>query len=222
MQMNQENKNKSYYLNFTTQMFLGAKELLKSMPTFYNRIYFSTKFASALWSGDKEEIFPNVTILTEEANIASLRQIIKNNFLYIGEWDSLRFTDGQDFGFSFIAGNIKYILLPFSETAEGYTIKSYDVDTGDCYTTNMVVDKKFFLDVSMKENGEFVRTCDFNLEYINSENTKKEKAAKKAQPQLVSIDTNRGYALTNMYLILLIVLISIFFVYVAYFALKIA
>lgn len=220
--MNQDNKNKSYYLNFTTEMFLGAKELLKSMPTFYNRIYFSSKYASALWSGDKEETFANVTILTEEANISSLRQIIKNNFLYIGDWDSLRFTDGKDFGFSFIAGNIKYILMPFSETAEGYTIKSYDVDTGDCYTTDMVVDKKYFLDVSMKENGEFVRTCDFNLEYITASNSKKERAAKKAQPQLVSYDANRGYALTNMYLILLILLLSIFFVYVAFFALKIA
>lgn len=213
--------NKSYYLNFDTQMFLGAKELLKSMPTFYNKIYFSSKYANALWSGDKEEYFSNVTILTESANIETLRQIIKNNFLYINEWDSKRYTDKGDYGFSFIGGNIKYILMPFIETQDGYIIRSYDVDTGDCYETTVNVDKKYFLDVSMKENGEFVRTCDFNLEYINDLNTKKERAPKKAGPELVmynatSASGNHGSVAINMIVIMLITVLGIAAVYATY------
>lgn len=219
MNMNHGNNKYSYFVNFNTEMFLGAKELLKSMPTFYNRVYFSTKYANALWSGDKEEYFSNVTLLTEEENIAQLRQIIKNNFLYIGDWDSLKFTDRKDFGFSFIAGNIKYILMPFKETETGYNIKSYDADTGDCYDTNISVDKKFFLDVTMKDNGEFIRTCDFNLEYITDANTKKERAPKKA-PEMITY-SSRGYALTNIYLLAVIALISVAIVWIAYIALRI-
>lgn len=217
--MEASNKN-SYYATFTTQMFLGAKELLKSMPTFYNRIYFSTKYANALWTGDKEETFSNVTILTENANIESLRQIIKNNFLYIGEWDSLKFTDNEDYGFSFIGGNIKYILMPFTETPNGYLVRSYDVDTGNCFETDYICDKQYFLDVSMKENGDFVRVCDFNLEYITNQNSKVKMAPKKAQPQLVTINSNKGYALANTILILMISLLSVATVLVSYFVIS--
>lgn len=207
--------NKAYYVNFDTQMLLGAKELLKSMPTFYNKIYFSTKYASALWSGDKNENFTNVTILTENENIETLRQIIKNNFLYIGDWDSRKFTDKADYGFSFIGGNIKYILMPFIETQTGYVIRSYDVDKGDCYETTVDVDKKYFLDVSMKENGEIVRICDFNLEYINEGNTKIERAPKKAGPELVMYDS-RGHIAINTIVIMLVTLLSITAVYATY------
>lgn len=215
--LNQGVKKYSYYVSFTTQMFLGAKELLKSMPTFYNQIYFSTKYASALWSGDKEETFQNVTILAPYENVATLRQIIKNNFLYIGDWDSQKFTDKADYGFSFIGGNIKYILLPFTETESGYLVRSYDVDTGNCYETNYDCDKQYFLSSSMKENGEIVRICDFNLEYMTDANTKVEKAPKKAGPQMVTYTGNRGYALINTVAIMLITLLSIATVYASYF-----
>lgn len=218
--MNQGNKKYSYYVNFTTEMFLAAKELLKSMPAFYNKVYFSSKFASALWSGDKEEMYTNVTLLIEAENMETIRKIIKANFLYIGDWDSIKFTEKGDYGFSFIAGNIKYIVLSFAETENGYHIRSYDADTGDCYDTDMIVDKKFFLDVSMKENGEFIRTCDFNLEYINDQNSKKFRAEKKALPQMVTINTNGGYAMTNMYLIMLITLASMLMVWLAYITVK--
>lgn len=217
MNLNQGAKKYSYYVSFTTQMFLGAKELLKSMPTFYNKIYFSTKYANALWSGDKEETFQNVTILTENANIETLRQIIKNNFLYIGDWDSAKFTDKADYGFSFIGGNIKYILMPFTETETGYLVRSYDADTGNCYETNYSCNKEYFLSSTMKENGEFVRICDFNLEYMTDANTSVVKAEKKAGPQLVTYDGNRGYALINTIAIMLITLLGIATVYASYY-----
>lgn len=217
--MNQKNNKYAYYVNFNTQMFLGAKELLKSMPTFYNRVYFSIKYASALYSGDKEEIFVNVTLLTEEENIAMLRNIIKNNFLYINDWDSIKYSEKGDYGFSFIAGNIKYIVMPFNETAEGYTIKSYDVDTGDCFTTNVNVDKKYFLDVSVKDNGEIIRTADFNLEYMNDTNTTKERAAKKTQPEMVMYNSN-GFANANMYILFFVSLLSVATVFLSWLLIK--
>ncbi len=213
-------KNKTYYLNFDTQIFLGAKELLKSMPTLYNRIYFSSKYANALWSGDKQEEFSNVTILTESENMETLRQIIKNNALYIGEWDSKRYTNGKDYGLSFIGGNIKYILLAFEETNDGYIVRSYDADAGDCCETTITSDKKFFLDTSIKENGEIVKTCDFNLEDMNDSNTKKERAPLKG-PTLVSYNTTSisnktGSIAINMVIIILISIAGIMTVYTTY------
>jgi len=217
--MNQAKDKNAYYINFTTEMLVGAKELLKSMPAFYNKIYFSSKYTNALWNGDKEEVFQNVTLLTEEENIALLRQIIKANFLYIGDWDSLRFTDGEDYGFSFIGGHIKFVLMTFKETEKGYIIKSYDADTGDCYLTTIAPDKNYFLDRSMKENGEIIRTCDFNLEYINNNNTKVEKAVKKTGPEMI-LYTSKGYALTNMYIIISLAVLSVAIVIIIYYLLK--
>lgn len=216
MNLNQGVKKYSYYVSFTTTMFLGAKELLKSMPTFYNKIYFSTKYAGALWSGDKEETFESITILTENENINALRQIIKNNFLYIGDWDSTKFTDKADYGFSFIGGNIKYILMPFMEVEDGYIVRSYDADSANCYETHYACDKKYFLDTSMKNNGEMVRICDFNLEYMTDANTTVTKAEKKAGPQMVTYQGNSGHALINMLAIMLISLLSIATVYASY------
>lgn len=205
----------AYYATFPTNILLAAKELLKSMPAFYNNIYFSTKYANALWNGESDDIFANVTILTEVDKIDKLRNIIKSNFLYINDWDSLRNTNGEDYGFSFIAGHVKYILLTFRETPEGYVVRSYDADRGDCYETTISVDKKYFLDVSMKENGEFVRICDFNLEYINNNNSKKFRAQKKAEPEMI-IYKKEGYAITNMYLLFLLAVICLLVVWVAY------
>ncbi len=213
---NQKLDKKSFYVNFGTEMFLGAKELLKSMPAFYNKIYFSSKYATALWSGDREENFSNVTLLTDDANITLIRQIIKNNFLYIGEWDSKKFTDKADYGFSFIGGNIKYIVMPFKELPEGYLIRNYDVDTGDCFETTLKTNKQFFLDTSIKENGEIVRTADFNLEDMTAENTVKERAPRKAGPELVRYDANRGSTLPSMILGLLVATMSITAVYASY------
>lgn len=104
----EKNNKYSYYATFPTHVFLGAREILKSMPAFYNGIYFSTKYANALWNGESEDVFSNITILTEQENVEKLRNIIKSNFLYLSEWDSVRFTNGDDYGFSFIVGNIIY------------------------------------------------------------------------------------------------------------------
>lgn len=179
----------SYYLDLTSTQFLTGKELLKSMPVFYNRIYFCQKYANVLWSGKTEEHFSSIDLLCKEEDIVSLRQLIKNNFLYISDWDSIKFTGAGDFGFSFIAGNIKYIVMPFKETKTGYEIRSYNVDTGICFRTNLNTDKNFFLDTSVNENGELVRTCAFNIEDINNENTEKKLAEKKEKPQTAIYDS---------------------------------
>lgn len=178
----------SYYLDFTTEQLLASRELLKSMPVLFNRIYFCKKYANALWSGETEEHFSCIDLLCQESDIASLRQIIKNNFLYIPDWDSIKNTNNEDYGFSFILGNVKHTIIPFRETDEGYEIRSYDSDTGTCLKTNLVTDKKFFLDTSINENGELVRTCAFNIEDITNENTTKEIAEKKETPPMAFYD----------------------------------
>ncbi len=213
--MAQVNNKYAYYATFPADVLLAAKEILKSMPAFYNNIYFSTKYANALWNGESDDVFANVTILTEEEKIGKLRSIIKSNFLYLSDWDSLKNTNGEEYGFSFIAGHVKYILLTFREIPEGYVIRSYDVDHGDCYETTISVDKKYFLDVSMRENGDIVRICDFNLEYINNNNSKKFRAQKKAEPEMI-IYKREGYATTNMYLIMILALTCLLVVWVAY------
>lgn len=208
------NKN-TYYLDFTTTQFLAGKEILKSMPVFYNRIYFCKKYANALWSGDKEEHFSNIAVIANEIDLPNLRQIIKNNFLHISNWDSLKYTE-KDFGFSFIAGNLKFIVMPFKEIDTGYEIKSYDTDSGTCTTTNLEVNKEFFLDTSINENGEIVRSCDFNLEDISEQNSKKFIAEKKVQSQVAVYDSSSGYALAKIEYFVAFLLISTIIIWIAY------
>lgn len=210
-----ENNKFSYYSTFTTSILLGAKELLKSMPTFYTRVYFSSLYADALWNGEKEESFNDVILLTELKNVEMLRQIIKTNFLYIPSWDSLRNTDSEEYGFSFIAGNIKYVLMPFEETEKGYTVYSYNVDSKECRKTELVREKKFFLDTSIKENGEIVKTADFKYADINDQNTVTKKAQKKGESEMILYE-NKGYTLVNSIAILLIALLGSAAVYIAY------
>lgn len=208
----------SYYTNFTSSIFLGAKELLKSMPAFYNKVYFSIKFAKTLWGSDTEESFSNVTLLADAKDIDTLRQIIKNNFLYINDWDSVKYTTKGDYGFSFIAGNIKYIILPFTEFEEGYIIRSYDVGTGDCYDTTFTCDKELFLDSTMNSSGEFIRVADFTLEYMTNANTKVEKAPKKAQELSMATYTPQGgYAFVNLIAVLLLSILGAATVYLSYY-----
>ncbi len=213
--MNQGNSKNTYYAKFNTTMFLGAKELLKSMPTFYNRVYFSTVHANALWSGDKDEEFNNIIILADLKELNSLRQIIKNNFLYIQNWDSKTYFDDGEYGFSFIAGNVKYILMAFSENEEGYTIYSFNTEAKTGMTTSIKTDKKFFKDTSIKENGEIVRTCDFKVSMMNEENTKVSKATKNTQPDLIVYE-NKGYALANTILFVLIATLASGAIFLAY------
>lgn len=212
----------TYYLDFTTTQFLAGKELLKSMPVFYNRVYFCKKYANALWSGEKEEHFSNIALIANEVDINSLRQIVKNNFLHIANWDSLKYTEKDDYGFSFIAGNIKFIIMPFKETETGYEIKSYETDSGACITTKLEVNKQFFLDSSVNENGEFVRTCDFNLEDINEQNSTKFIAERKVQPQMAVYDSSSGYALARIEYFVAFILISCIVIWIAYMIVHIA
>lgn len=212
------NKN-AYYLNFDTTQFLGAKELLKSMPFFYNKVYFCMKYGNALWSGEKEEHFSNIAMICKEEDIAQLRQIIKNNFLHIAGWDSIKFTEQFDYGFSFIGGNIKFILMPFKELDNGYRIRSYDVDTGMCYETTLEKNKEFFLDTSINSQGEIVRTCDFNMEEISDSNSVKKIAEKKIQPEM-AVYNNGGYTRKNIILGLIIFILALLIVFIAYSAIN--
>lgn len=199
----------AYYLDFTIEKFLAGKELLKSMPMFFNRIYFCKKYANALWSGESNLHFSNIAIIANEDDIESLRAIIKNNFLYISEWDSIKNTTKGDYGFSFIAGNIKYILMTYDERENGFVIKSYDVDSGECKMTTFETDKKFFLDSSINASGEFVRTCAFNMEDMDDKNTKSFIAEKKKEPEMAIYD-KKGYALSSsQYLLVFMILVLV-------------
>lgn len=202
----------TYYLDFTTEEFLAAKEILKKMPVVYNNIYFCKKYANALWSGEKEEHFKDIVMICKEELIANIRQIIKSNFLYIQGWDSLKFGWNEDYGFSFIAGNIKFTVLPFIETEDGYIIKSYDTESTYCSTTTLKTKKQFFLDASINENGEFVRTCEFNMEDINGENTQKKLPPEKETPNVAVYEDNKGHAIASMsYVISIITVLVILF-----------
>lgn len=210
----------AYYLNFPVDKFLAGKELLKSMPVFFNRIYFCKKYANALWNGESDDVFSDITVVVRETDINSIRQIIKNNFLYLLDWDSIKYTDKGDYGFSFIAGNIRYNVFPFKEIDDGYIIRSYDVQTGTCYETTLKgVDKKFFLDMSVSENGEIVRTIDFNLEDINDNNTTKFIAERKNAPEMALYD-RRGYAASSIEYILGFMILALVIVWVVYLVMK--
>ncbi len=199
----------TYFLDFTTQELLSAKEMLKKMPVVYNNVYFSKKYANALWSGEKEEHFKDIVLLCDQIHISNIRQIIKSNFLYIQGWDSLKYPNNEDYGFSFIAGNIKFTIMTFRETESGYIIKSYDTESTYCCTTTINANKKLFLDTSINENGDFVRTCDFTVEDMNDSNTEKKLPPKKEKSRVAVYEDNRGNAIANANYILTVVVVLV-------------
>lgn len=199
----------TYYLDFTTSELLAAKEILKKMPVVFNNVYFCKKYANALWSGEKEEHFKDIVLICKKEVISNIRQIIRSNFLYIQGWDSLKYNWNEDYGFSFIAGNIKFTIMPFIETESGYIIKSYDTESTYCSTTTLNVNKQFFLDSSMNENGEFVRTCEFNIEDINKDNTEKKLPPKKEAPKVAIYEDNKGHVLANANYVISIIVILV-------------
>ena len=101
-----------------------------------------------------------------------------NNFLHIQDFDSLKYGN-EDYGFSFIGGNILFIVLPFEEIPEGYLVRGFEYQTDTCFETNVKVDKEVFLVSSINELGEIVKLCDFKLEDRNDSNTKKTQVLKK-------------------------------------------
>ena len=223
MSNNRINKD-AYYLEFDEEKFLAGKELLKSMPMLFNRVYFCKKYTNILWNGtDNSDVkFKNIALLANLDDMQSLRQIIKNNFLYKNDWDSIKYTDNQeDYGFSFIAGNLKYVIMPFDELEKGYEIRNYDVISGECTTTNFITDKKFFLDSSLNSNGEFVRTCAFNEEDVTDDNSKK-MIPKKKKAAEVAVYNNSGFALSNASYIVAFMILVLVLVWVVYAFFKIS
>lgn len=218
--MNDKVNKYAYYLNFPVEKFLAGKELLKSMPVFFNRVYFCKKYANLLWNGDSDDIFSDITIYAKKEDIKQLRQIIKNNFLYLQDWDSIKFTDKDDYGFVFIAGNIKYNVFPFEEIDDGYIMYSYEPEEGKCTKTTLLnADKKFFLDASINDRGEFVRTVAFNLEDINEKNSESFIAEKKTLPQMALYD-KRGSVGTSALNIIGFMILALVIVWVVYLIMK--
>lgn len=205
----------AYYTVFSASQFLGAKEIIKSMPVFYNRVYFSSKYANILYSEETDETFENVTLLADVSDVASLRQIIKNNFLYVSEWDSINFTDNKDYGFSFLAANIKFILMLFEKSDEGYTIYSYDAVTGNCFTTKVPAQLEKFMQTTITNEGEIIRTCDFSIEYMNEENTQYFLAPRKDRSNIAVIESSSGFTKVNVLIFIIIIIMCILAVILA-------
>lgn len=208
---------KSYYLRFGINELLSSREILKSMPVVYNNLYYTTEYATALWDGEGDATFENVIVLCDVSLIDKIRQIIRNNFLYVPKWDSIRFTDNEDYGFTFIVGRVKYILGTFSKTNKGYHIKLFDVNTGICTDTDLPDNNDSFLNSSLNDSGEFIRTCQFDVKYMTDENTKKKYARKKDELEVATVDT-KGYAMVNAILLTVIAAASIVAVVLAYYA----
>ena len=174
----------------------------------YNRVYFSSKYINVLYDNTSEEFFENVSLLAQKEDLNSLRQIIKTNFLYINEWDSINYVEeGDDYGFSFIAGKIKFIVMPFQELDEGYKILSYDATAGTCFETSLKTDKKVFFNTIVNDSGEIIKTCDFNIEYMNESNTKHFVAPKKAN--IAVVESSSGFVKHNILIIIIIVFLCV-------------
>ena len=209
-------KKNAYYTVFSASQFLGAKEIIKSMPVFYNRVYFSSKYINILYSEETDETFENITLLADIADAPSLRQIIKNNFLYVSEWDSINYTENnKDYGFSFLAANIKFILMLFEKTEEGYTIYSYDAVTGNCFTTKLSSQLEKFMQTTITNEGEIIRTCDFSVEYMNEKNTQYFLAPRKDTSNIAVIESSGGFTKVNALIFIIIIVMCVLAVILA-------
>ena len=149
---------KIYYKNVSSDNLLSAKEILKSMPRFYHKIYFSASLIDAM-SGETNT-YENVYIFAKEKDMDFLRNEIKKNYLYHEGLDSKSFKD-TDYGFSFAIGYMKYVLgVIYSD--EDYTyIKLFDSKNKEGITKKY--ENNFNLVYSFKnENNDKIRICDIN------------------------------------------------------------
>ena len=98
---------------------------------------------------------------------------------------------------------------------------SYNADTGMCSDTDIKTDKNLFLDTSINEMGDFVRTCMYDPEDSTPENTKSAMAPKKVQPEMAVYQSNKGYAITGVYTSLIVLGLCMVFVGVLLYLLRV-
>ena len=145
----------------SSEELVGAKEVLKSMPDFYKKVYFPSLYIDEITSSDSK-IHDSILVLAKRRDLNFLRGYLQRVFLYRKELDSLEYKE-EDFGFSFIINNIKFVVGAIVNNEDKLTIKLFDTKEkeGILYDYKNPVS---LLDSITNELDEKIKICNIDME----------------------------------------------------------
>lgn len=148
----------------SSEELVGAKEVLKSMPDFYKKVYFPSLYIDEI-SNQDHKMHDSILVLAKRRDLNYLRGYLQRMFIYKKELDSLEYKE-EDYGFSFIINNIKYVVGSIVNKEEKIIIKLFDTNDkeGIIYDYSNPTD---LFDSFTSEVEERIKICNLDMEDFN-------------------------------------------------------
>ena len=148
----------------SSEELVGAKEILKSMPDFYKKVYFPSLYIEEISKHDYK-LHESILVLAKRRDLNYLRGYLQKMFIYREDLDSLNYKE-EDYGFSFIINNIKFVVGAIVNKEEKIIIKMFDTNEkeGIIYDYSNPTD---LLDSFTSEVEERIKICNLDMEDFN-------------------------------------------------------
>lgn len=153
--------------HISSDELIGAKEVLKGMPDFYKKVYFPSLYIDELASDDNK-MHESIIVLAKRRDLNYLRGYLQRIFLYRRDLDSLEYKD-EDYGFSFIIHNIKFVVGAVVNQDDNQIIRLFD----DKNREGIIYDYKnpdSLFGSFTNDTNESIKICNIDMEdfYKNS------------------------------------------------------
>ena len=147
--------------NLNSDAIINAKEFLKSIPKLYDKVYFSYEYLS-VFKNSEDADHENIILFTKKDNIKEIRKILKENGLYNEKLDSISKVTEEDYGLSFIIGNIKFIIVLIIKNSNIYSFQLFDTVKSIGY--KYVSDKSLgYMLKKVKLDNEIIKICNYEF-----------------------------------------------------------
>ena len=147
--------------NLNSDAIINAKEFLKSIPKLYDKVYFSYEYLN-VFKNSEDADHENIILFTKKDNIKEIRKILKENGLYNEKLDSISKVTEEDYGLSFIIGNIKFIVVLIIKNSNIYSFQLFDTVKSIGY--KYVSDKSLgYMLKKVKLDNEIIKICNYEF-----------------------------------------------------------
>ena len=147
--------------NLNSDAIINAKEFLKSIPKLYDKVYFSYEYLS-VFKNSEDADHENIILFTKKDNIKEIRKILKENGLYNEKLDSISKVTEEDYGLSFIIGNIKFIVVLIIKNSNIYSFQLFDAVKSIGY--KYISDKSLgYMLKKVKLDNEIIKICNYEF-----------------------------------------------------------
>ena len=147
--------------NLNSDAIINAKEFLKSIPKLYDKVYFSYEYLN-VFKNSEDADHENIILFTKKDNIKEIRKILKENGLYNEKLDSISKVTEEDYGLSFIIGNIKFIVVLIIKNSNIYSFQLFDAVKSIGY--KYISDKSLgYMLKKVKLDNEIIKICNYEF-----------------------------------------------------------